>query len=133
MYKNTNISQTIHKYSSLEVAMFYGKSKRVIVIKDIHSNLFEEAILVLKEDREQEQEKRKAGYENKIDNDKNEFILKEAESIINNYIKQNKHTLPPVKKRDKKLTDSRFIKNLIINSALFGSIAVVIFLLIKLI
>lgn len=113
--------------------MFYGKSKRVIVIKDIHSNLFEEAILVLKEDREQEQEKAKALTSEKVANDKNDFILKEAESIINNYIKQNKHALPPIKKKGKKISDSKYIKNLIINSALFGSIAIVIFLLIKLI
>lgn len=113
--------------------MFYGKSKRVIVIKDIHSNLFEEAILVLKEDREQEQEKAKELNSEKVANDKSDFILKEAESIINNYIKQNKHTLPPIKKKSKKITDTKFIKNFVINSALFGSIAIVIFLLIKLI
>lgn len=109
--------------------MFYGKSKRIIVIKDIHSNLFEEAILVLKEDSEQEQEKCK-----KInsDNFKNDFILKEAELIINNYIKDNKGKFIPPKKKEAFVKNSKFMKNLIINSALLGSIIAVGFLLIKL-
>ena len=110
--------------------MFYGKSKRIIVIKDIHSNLFEEAILVLKEDKEQEVEKcKKMNSENNI---KNDFILKEAELIINNYIKENKVKFNDPKKRGPLKKDSKFMKNLIINSALLGSIVAVAFLLIKL-
>lgn len=108
--------------------MFYGKSKRIIVIKDIHSNLFEEAILVLKEDKEQEQDKCKKLNSGNI---KNDFILKEAELIINNYIKENKGKFAPPKKRDAFKKDSKFLKNLIINSALLGSIVAVGFLLIK--
>lgn len=113
--------------------MFYGKSKRVIVIKDIHSNLFEEAILVLKEDGGQDKEKNKDQYPDKVSDCKNDFILKEAEQVINNYIKNNKNTLPPVKRKAKKTVNSKFLKNLIINSALVGSIAAVLFLLFKLI
>jgi len=115
----------------LEDAMFYGKSKKIIVIKDIHSNLFEEAILVLKEDKEQEKEKGKKLSSDNIDNIKNDFILKEAELIINNYIKDNKGKFIPPKKKEitKK---SKFMKNLIINSALIGSVVAVAFLLIKL-
>ena len=108
--------------------MFYGKSKKVIIIKDIHSNLFEEAILVLKEEKEQEQEKCKINSNKNI---KNDFILKEAELIINNFIKDNKGKLaPPNKKAIRK--NSKFMKNLLINSALIGSIVAVAFLLIKL-
>ena len=113
----------------LEDAMFFGKSKRIIVIKDIHSNLFEEAILVLKENNEQEQCKKISSDKNsKMDNN---FILKEAELIINNYIKDNKAKfIPPKKKETTK--NSKFMKNLIINSALVGSVVAVAFLLIKL-
>jgi len=109
--------------------MFYGKSKKVIVIKDIHSNLFEEAILVLKEDQEHEKGKiSNSDINSKI---KNDFILKEAELIINNYIKDNKGKfIPPKKKEESK--NSKFMKNLIINSALIGSVVAVVFLLIKL-
>jgi len=109
--------------------MFYGKSKKIIVIKDIHSNLFEEAILVLKEDKEQEQGK--ISSLDKNSNIKNDYILKEAELIINNYIKDNKAKfIPPKKKETTK--NSKFMKNLIINSALIGSVVAVAFLLIKL-
>ena len=116
----------------LEDAMFYGKSKRIIIIKDIHSNLFEEAILVLKEDKGQEQEHCKKLETDHIKNIKNDFILKEAELIINNYIKDNKGKFtPPKKKKEALIKNLRFSKNLIINSALLGSIAAVTFLLIK--
>lgn len=64
-------------------------------------------------------------------NIKDDFILKEAELIINNYIKDNKCKLiPPKKKKVCKI--SKPMKNLIINSALVGSIVAVAFLLIKL-
>jgi hypothetical protein len=150
MHKNTITSQTNHKRVRelkevlipmnlgrhrkmffLEDAMFYGKSKKIIVIKDIHSNLFEEAILVLKEDKEQEREKGKKLNSDKIDNIKNDFILKEAELIINNYIKDNKGKFIPPKKKEI-IKKSNFMKNLIINSALLGSVVAVVFLLIKL-
>ncbi|MHB8064006.1 MAG: hypothetical protein ACYDG2_15480 [Ruminiclostridium sp.] len=109
--------------------MFYGKSKKIIVIKDIHSNLFEEAILVLKEEKEQEQGK--ISNSDKNNNIKNDFILKEAELIINNYIKDNKGKFIPPKKKET-IKNSKLMKNLIINSALIGSIVAVAFLLIKL-
>jgi len=112
--------------------MFYGKSKRIIVIKDIHSNLFEEAILVLKEDKEQDKEKCKKINSDIIRNIKNDFILKEAELVINNYIKDNKGKFLPPKRKEINIKDQKFFKNLIINSALLGSIVAVVFLLIKL-
>ncbi len=130
MYKNTKISQTTHNHSSLEDTMFYGKSKKVIIIRDMHSNLFEEAILVLKEDRDKERvEVGKSAAEKsaKVDND---FILKEAESIIDNYIKDNKNKFYPPKKKE--VPRTKISKNFLINSVLFGSIAAVIFLLVKL-
>ncbi len=111
--------------------MFYGKSKKIIIIKDIHSNLFEEAILVLKEEKEQEQERFKNTDTDHIKNIKNDFILKEAELNINNYIKDNKGKFTPPKKKKAFIKNSRFTKNLIINSALLGSIVAVAFLLIK--
>lgn len=110
--------------------MFYGKSKKVIIIKDIQSNLFEEAILVLKEDKELvEAGKYSSG---KVSNVKSDFILKEAETIINNYIKENKGKLAAPKKKEPFKVDSNFMKNVLINSALFGSIAAVIYLIVKL-
>ncbi len=130
MYKNTKISQTSHNHSSLEDTMFYGKSKKVIIIRDMNSYLFEEAILVLKEDRDRERvEVGKSAVEKKGKAD-HDFILKEAESIIDHYIKDNKSKFYPPKKKE--IPKSKISKNLIINSVLFGSIALVIFLMIKL-
>ncbi|HEY5582959.1 MAG TPA: hypothetical protein VIK78_00495 [Ruminiclostridium sp.] len=110
--------------------MFFGKSKRVIVIKDIHSNLFEEAILVLKEDNDKEQCKKISSDKNS--NIDNNFILKEAELIINNYIKDNKSKFISPKKNEALVKNTKFMKNLLINSALLGSVAAVVFLLVKL-
>ncbi len=108
--------------------MFHGKSKKVIILKDIHSNLFEEAILVLKEDKEPEG-KIKSGGEGKI---KSDFILREAETVINNYIKENKVKFRPQKKKRLFKKDSGLMKRFLINSAVLGSIAAAIYLLVKL-
>ena len=121
--------------------MFYGKSRRIIVIKDIHSNLFEEAILVLRDDTEQGKGKGIAAKMEKSNEKGNDYILKEAELIISNYIKDNKSLFTgnlrvdqgQSKKAEKasKLKDKEFMKNLIINSALLGSIAAVAFIIIQ--
>lgn len=111
--------------------MYYGKSKRIIVIRDIHSNLFEEAILVLKEDRDQEQDRNKKDNSDKVNNIKSDYILREAEQIINNYIRENKVKFTPPKKKEILTKNQKFMKNLIINSALLGSIVAVALLLLK--
>lgn len=120
--------------------MFYGKEKRVIVLRDIHSNLFEEAILVMKEDVQNGDGKLKTPQIEGSSGGSSNFILKEAETIINNYVRENKGNLATVPKERKKtknttakrkFNESRFMKILIINSALIGSIAAVAFILIK--
>ncbi len=120
--------------------MFYGKEKKVIVLRDIHSNLFEEAILVMKQDAQSgDNEKKQQSEGNSVYN--NKFILREAEAIINNYVKENKANLATVprerqkqsskKQLKRKLNESRFMKILIINSALIGSIAAIAYILIE--
>lgn len=112
--------------------MFYGKSKRIIIIKDIHSNLFEEAILVLKEENDSDEGKENSSNMDKQNSNKSDFILKEAELIINNYIKDNK-ALFNSSHVQKGNENKRFMKNLLINSALLGSVAAVIYLVVELI
>lgn len=109
--------------------MFYGKSKKVIILRDIHSNLFEEAILVLKEEKDPEQGQKKVTSGKNTTND---FILKEAESVINNYIRDNKGKLAGTDKKKRLAKNPRIKKDLLINFALLGSIAAVIYLIIKL-
>jgi len=65
--------------------------KRVVVIKDIESNLIEEAIFILKSDKKSDgaaasQEKNKY-----IDN---KYLLREAEYIINSFLKQSEISYP---------------------------------------
>ena len=68
--------------------MVAGDSKRVIVIKNISSDIFEEAIFILKSNSGCR------GSDKLINSEKsaaqeNEFILREAERIINQYIRKN--------------------------------------------
>ena len=69
--------------------MVAGDTKKIIVIKNISSNLIEEAIIILKnEPGTQELDQQEKPVQKKLDA-RNDFILKEAESIINQYIKDN--------------------------------------------
>lgn len=69
--------------------MVAGDTKKIVVIKNISSNLIEEAILILKnepgaQDCNRLEKPARGGL-----NTRNDFILKEAENIINQYIKDN--------------------------------------------
>lgn len=69
--------------------MVAGDTKKVVVIKNISSNLIEEAILILKnEPGAQDGNRIEKTAQGRL-NARNDFILKEAESIINQYIKEN--------------------------------------------
>lgn len=83
--------------------MVAGDSRRVVVIKNISSDLIEEAILILKSDpgKTAEDDMGKAGRNRS--GLRNDFLLKEAERIINEYIKEHGLTA----KRDKRLYRSK--------------------------
>jgi len=69
--------------------MVAGDTKKIVVIKNISSNLIEEAILILKsEPGNQDCNRLEKPVQSKL-NTRNDFILKEAESIINQYIREN--------------------------------------------
>jgi hypothetical protein len=111
--------------------MFNGSSKRVVVIRDIHSNLIEEAILILKSDTEPAKDKSDVQKNRKRNND---FLVKEAELIIDNYVRENKVSLiNNVRQPQKKINPPKNKKlvGLAINSVLIGSIALLIFLISK--
>lgn len=109
--------------------MVTGDTKRIVVIRNISSNLIEEAILILKCDPGSlvgsgppVTLKSKGGV-------KNEFILKEAEMLINNYIRENRLHIVP----DRRGTKMRFIQrksliSFIINLLMLGSIGLLIFM-----
>ena len=109
--------------------MVTGNTKRIVVIRDISSNFIEEAILVLKCDPEAQLEcvqPVKLQNKGKI---RNEFILKEAEAIINGYIKENRlHIVPERYRKKSRFFQKRTIISFIINILLICSIALLIFM-----
>lgn len=73
------------------IKMNIGNMKNIVVLKDLPSNLIEEAIVILKENqtikRPEYSEKKKVSRveQKKIDNPK-EYIVKEAEMVVSQYI-----------------------------------------------
>lgn len=72
--------------------MVSGKTKRIVVIKDIRSNIIEEAILILKNDIDTSkvhliENEKHTPTNNKYESD---YLMNEARLIINNYIKECK-------------------------------------------
>ena len=67
-----------------------SKLKNMVVLKNLPSNIVDEAIIVLKTNKKvkklQKIEKNKNQVENENDKKDKEYILKEAEMIVNNYI-----------------------------------------------
>ena len=109
--------------------MLSGNSKRIVVIRDIPSNLIEEAILILKNDPNSMDSNKKVEVHKEAKKN-NDFLLKEAEMIINSYMGENKakaaerrnpSTKPPSAKR-------KLWTNTIINIVMMVSIAVLLFI-----
>ena len=73
-----------------EVQMETSKLKNMVVLKNLPSNIVDEAIIVLKTNKKvkklQKIEKNKNKTENDNDKKDKEYILKEAEMLVNNYI-----------------------------------------------
>lgn len=109
--------------------MVTGDTKRIVVIRDISSNLIEEAILVLKCDPGAQTENVqpvKLQIKGRI---KNESLLREAEAIINNYIKENGlHVIPERCRRKSGIFNRKNIISFIINTLLIFSVALLIFM-----
>ena len=100
-------------------------TRRVVVIKDIPSNLVEEAILVLKTDKDFEitAPKGKEGMAN-------DFLIKEAQSIIENYIYEIKRGEEYLRGRDRLRRLKYF--SYAVNTVLIGSIMLFVYLMARL-
>jgi len=111
--------------------MVSGCTKRVVVIRNIPSNFIEEAILILKsepDDKEKDPNAKDTPQaEKKL---KEDHLLKEAELIINNYIKENKLHVEKDRQRGRRrgALKTRLTTNVFINLALIGSIVFLIML-----
>jgi len=130
----TIMPQTISEYIFWRNFMVCDGTKRVVIIKNISSNIVEEAILVLK-DRKSDKDKNKNVIITSANSSKkvNNYLLREAEDIINNYIRErdlkggfvNELNLRPLNPKRK------FFTNVVINTVLVASIALLLFLVTK--
>ncbi len=111
--------------------MVSGITKKVVVIRDIPSNMIEEAILILKSEPES---KDNAGNKNSMHiNKSSDHLLKEAEMIIRNYVKENRLYIESSTRGGKKRGIKKWMNiNLFINIMLAGSIIFLILMVIKL-
>lgn len=117
--------------------MVSGGSKRIVVIKDIPSNFIEEAIFILKgEDSKSKVVRTKNDYREgatvnqQVKPQNNDYIIKEAQIIIDSYINENKLQAETRRKQYQKqnILTKVFSLNMIINTTLIASI-VLLFLL----
>lgn len=110
--------------------MVAGDSKRIVVIKNISSNLIEEAILILKGGPEVLKDSGTDRHDQKKYNTRNDFLLKEAEYIISQYIKE--HGL--IKNQNKRLPlrgKSRFrISINAVSNILLGAVVILLLVVI---
>ena len=71
-----------------------NKMKNIVVLKNLPSNLVEEAIVIFKSKKSAKEfeyiDKTKNKKKNNSNNNPNEYIIKEAESVILNCVSNNK-------------------------------------------
>lgn len=110
-------------------------AKQVVVIRDLDSNFIEEAIFILKNNiSELKNHEKRAIIKRNLRN--SDYIIKEAQSIIDNYIKQQamKYECAVSMSQYKKNKSKDLLKwnisvGTVLNIAMFISIALFVFLL----
>lgn len=115
--------------------MVAGDEKRVVVLKNISSNIIEEAILILKNDPMSGQSGSRSGTDDEKQKRDNDLLFKEAEMIINNYVRDNNLHIVR-KKRDRRLKSyfkNKSLTNITINITILCSIAFLIYIVMRLI
>lgn len=101
-------------------------SRKIVVLRDIPSNMIEEAILVLKTDCNEEN--KNSDHKNSIEKKRDFLIIKEADMIISNFI-NSRNT---VNNETKKTAQNRkWYIDFLINMGLIISIGIFIFMIIK--
>ena len=94
LYNLQKNGKAIKKKNNEEDTMEESKLKNMIVLKNLPSNLIEEAIVILKSNRKVkklekiDKEKRSEEEIRNTNKNKREFVVKEAEMIISSYIKK---------------------------------------------
>lgn len=120
--------------------MVRGVTKKIVILKDIPSNLIEEAILILKNDYDIKNcsDMGKLSLAKELPNNgkkgRDDYLLNEAQLIIDNYIKECKQQaeLRRDAERNRNKLKKLFSLNTVINIVLTSSIILFILLLSKL-
>ncbi len=112
-----------------------GITKRIVVLKDIKSNIIEEAILILRNESGAETCSGKKTHPIRSIKDDPDYIVKEARIIIEDFMKENELKISSKKGKGKRLgfLKSRLMTEIIINAALIASILLLIFIASKII
>lgn len=114
MNKFTNLGKNLNKkIFPREVNMDIGQMKNIVVLKNLPSNIVDEAIVVLKQNKKVKniQYSRKNGEREGIEKNDNKYIVKEAELLINKYIKdvEEKSNIKKVTNLEKKYNIQKYI------------------------
>ncbi|MGE5328167.1 MAG: hypothetical protein ACM3KR_01510 [Deltaproteobacteria bacterium] len=100
--------------------------RKIVVLRDIPSNIIEEAILVLKSDTCDEN--KNSNEKNGTDKKRDFIIIKEAEMIISNYI-TNRNSVN--NEKNKLIESKKWYIDFLINMGLIVGIGIFAFMLIK--
>lgn len=101
--------------------------RRIVFLRNISSNIIEEAILILKQDVKINVE----GSENTFEKEGNEFLLNEAEYVVNDYVKRHRLYSSTEKNKKRSFFAKKIFLNTPINIILIVFIAVVALLLFR--
>lgn len=105
--------------------MNQSKVKNMVILKNLPSNIVEEAIVILKSNKKVKKlekiEKNKTADNKKISIKENDYVLKEAEMLVSNYISKIEEKQNEKKLRNKKI-DKKYIR--IKNYALISTVIV---------
>ena len=113
--------------------MVYDETKKIIIVKNIPSNLIEEAILILKGNPKKEEKNSKGQYVTS-EYKKNQYIIKEAEEVIKNcvYGKKSLNNLAVELNLKPSFFRLRMFANTIVNIVMLGGIVLLILMVAKL-
>ena len=90
--------------------------RNIIRLRDVPSNTIEEAIIIFKDNKKV----KKFEYTNKFKNsneqnqENNNYIVKEAELVISDYIKNSENNKNDIKKKNKKLKLANIILGILL-------------------
>lgn len=113
--------------------MVYDETKKIIIIKNIPSNLIEEAILVLKTKPKKGEKNIKTIYAESPYKE-NQHIVKEAEEVIRNYVcrRKNINDLAVELNLRPRISRLRMFASTMLNIVILGSIVLLILMVAKL-